>query len=231
MPIAFTGVIWIISFDNLKIMILPFLGAFLLLSGGGFGLLQARLMNKTGVQKSVLFCWGFPLAKYFKTDSDKMDIPKRLTEVAKEPFFLAATISFVVGLALNLSGLQRPPQYETLNSYFVPIGTFMILLSIGLGMRFSSARKNLKEGLVMAGVKHLCLPVFGAGAAWLLGFHHIENGLPFKIVLICSSMPIAFNGLVVASIYDLDLATTCWIISTLSLIPVVPALYLLFTII
>ena len=272
MPIAFVGVIWIISFENLKIVTLPLLGSALLLTGGGLGLLQARMMNKTGGQKSVLFCCGFfsnlgsvgglisfvflgehgfamlafyrlfeeilyysigfPLAKYFKNDTNSMRIMDRLTDVIKDPFFIAATGSFILGLALNLSGIERPPFYETLNSYFVPVGIFLILLSIGLGMRFSSLRNNLKAGLVMAAIKHLCLPVIGAFAAWMFGFHLIENGLPFKIVLICSSMPIAFNGLIVASVYDLDLdlANTCWLISTLALIPVIPALYLLFNI-
>lgn len=273
MPVAFIGVIWIISFANLKIILLPFLAVPLLSTGGVLGLVMARMMKKTGAQKSVLFCSGFfsnigsigglisfvflgekgfamlslyrlfdeilyysigfPLAKYFKSDDNKMNIFERLAEVGKDPFFIAAISAFVTGLVLNLSGIQRPPQYEILNSYFVPVGTFMILMSVGLGMRFSSVRKNLKEGLIMAGIKHLCLPVIGTTAAWLLGFQHIENGLPFKIVILCSSMPIAFNGLVVASIYDLDLdlANTCWLISTAALIFVIPALYFIFALI
>ncbi len=272
MPIAFTGVIWIISFDNLKVIILPFLAMLLLLSGGGMGLIMSHLMRKNGAQKSVLFSCGFfsnlgsvggllsfvflgeqgfamlafyrlfeeilyysvgfPLAKYFKTTGTiRMNILQRVGEVIKDPLFIAATSSFVIGMVLNVSGVHRPAQYEVLNSYFVPVGTFMLLMSIGLGMRFSSFRHNLKEGLIMAGIKHLCLPIVGASSAWLLGFHHIEDGLPFKIVLLGTSMPIAFNGLVIASMYDLDLdlANTCWLISTLTLILVVPALYLIFS--
>jgi hypothetical protein len=40
-------------------------------------------------------------------------------------------------------------------------------------------------------------------------------------------MPVAFNSLVAASIYDLDLdlANACWLISTLSLVVVLPWLY------
>ncbi len=270
MPIAFIGVIWIISFDDLRIIVLPVLAVVLLLTGGGFGLLAARMMHKSGAQKSVMFCCGFfsnlgsigglisfvflgeqgfamlafyrifeeilyygigfPLAKYFKTDDDNLNIMSRIAEVGKDPFFLAATSAFLIGLVLNLSGIPRPSQYETLNSYFVPIGIFMILMSIGLGMRFSSIRGHLKEGLVIAGIKHLCLPLIGAAAAWSLGLHQIENGLPFKVVLLCSSMPIAFNGLIIASVYDLDLdlANTCWLLSTAALLFVVPALALVF---
>ncbi|WP_029909634.1 AEC family transporter [Pelobacter seleniigenes] len=273
MPISFVGVLWIISFDNLRIILLPFVAVVLLLTGGGLGLLGAKLLNRTGAQKSVMFSCGFfsnlgsigglisyvflgeqgfamlalyrifeeilyysvgfPLTKYFKTDDENLNILRRVMDLGRDPFFIVATSGFLLGLALNFSGVQRPPQYETLNSFFVPIGTFMILMSVGLGMRFSSISHNLPEGLTIATIKHLILPVIGATTAWLLGFHHIDNGLPFKIVLLCTSMPIAFNALVVSSIYDLDLdlANTCWLISTSCLVAVVPLLYFLFELI
>jgi len=54
----------------------------------------------------------------------------------------------------------------------------------------------------------------------LLAFAHdihlVADGFPYKIVLVLSSMPVAFNALVVSSIYylDLDMANSCWLIST-----------------
>ena len=132
---------------------------------------------------------------------------------------------------LNLSGLSRPPAYETLISLFVPIGVFLLLVSIGLGMRFSSVRKHLVEGAAMFFIKFLILPVVAGAAAYMLGFHEIQDGLPMKIVMIASSMPVAFNAIVVTSIYDLDLhlANSCWIITTGSLLLVLPWLHFLFS--
>ena len=52
----------------------------------------------------------------------------------------------------------------------------------------------------------------------------MDDGLAFKVVLVLSSMPVAVNALVVASIYDLDLdlANACWLVITGALIVVVP---------
>jgi len=45
-------------------------------------------------------------------------------------------------------------------------------------------------------------------------------------VLILSSMPVAFNALIPPSIYDLDLdlANSCWFVTTALLVFVLPAL-------
>ena len=65
--------------------------------------------------------------------------------------------------------------------------------------------------------------------AYLFGMHLMDDGLAFKVVLILSSMPVAFNALVAASIYDLDLdlANSCWIVTTGALVIILPWLYYL----
>ena len=64
---------------------------------------------------------------------------------------------------------------------------------------------------------------------FFLDLHLVANGLPFKVILVLSSMPVAFNALVATSIYDLDLdmANSCWLISTGALVVVMPWLYFL----
>jgi hypothetical protein len=80
-------------------------------------------------------------------------------------------------------------------------------------------------------IKFIVLPLAAGIGSYLLGLHQLENGLPMKIVLIGASMPVAFNALVVASIYDLDLelANSCWLITTCSMVLVLPWLYFLFS--
>ncbi len=173
---------------------------------------------------------GFPVARYFRVEGEKLRIGRRLLEQVKDPFFTVATGSFALGLGLNLSGAARPAGYETLIRLFVPVGVYLLLVSIGLGMRFSSVGKYLGEGTAIVAVKFLLLPLAAGTASFFLGLNAIQDGLPLKIVLIASSMPVAFNALVAASVYDLDLemANACWLITTGSMVLVLPWLYFLF---
>lgn len=271
MPISFVGALWIIPFNDLRVATLPFLGAGVILLGGLFGLLAARLLGHRGPQRSVLFCCGcftnigslgsltsfiffgeqgfallvlyrmfeellyygvgFPVARALRSENEGFEISSRILELFRDPFFLVAIVSFSTGLTLNLIGIPRPQFYQTLNNYFVPVGIFLLLVSIGLGLRFSSIGKYLKEGLVLSLVKFIVLPICAGAAAWLLGLGEIENGLPLKIVLLAASMPVAFNALVAASLYDLDLdlANACWLLTTGGLLLVLPCLYFLFS--
>jgi predicted permease len=271
LPISFIGALWIIPFDDLRVAVLPFLGAGVILLGGLFGLLAAKILGRQGSQRSVLFCcgcftnigslggltsfiffgeqgfallvlyrmfeeliyygFGFPVARFLGSQEQNPPMSGQLLELARDPFFLVAILSFTAGLGLNLAGVERPLFYETLNSYFVPTGIFLLLVSIGLGLRFSKVRNYLVDGLAVAVIKFIALPCCAGIAAYLLGLHEIENGLPLQIVLLAASMPVAFNALVAASLYDLDLdlANGCWLLTTASLIVILPWLYFLFS--
>jgi len=60
----------------------------------------------------------------------------------------------------------------------------------------------------------------------VIGFGKINEGLPLKVVMLLSSMPVAFIALIPPSIYDLDLdlANSCWFFTTALLIFVLPSL-------
>lgn len=77
----------------------------------------------------------------------------------------------------------------------------------------------------------MIIPGIAVATAFALGFGDINDGLPLKVVAIVSSMPVAFTALVAASIYDLDLdlANSCWLITTGSLVVILPWLSYLLT--
>jgi len=203
------------------------LTSFVFFGEKGFALLALYRL----FEELVYYGIGFPLARYFRSSSESLHLGRRLLDLCKDPFFLVAISSFLIGFTLNLSGVVRPAGYEALNSFVVPIGIFLLLVSIGLGMRFSSAHKHLGESAAMALIKFVLLPLAAGVAGWLFGLHELQDGLPLKIVLIGASMPVAFNALVAASVYDLDLelANSCWLITTCSLVLVLPWLYYLFS--
>lgn len=270
MPISFLAAVWIVSFDNLRVVLLPVVGLCSLLFGGILALVIARFMNLPDKQKGILYCCGsftnigsigslvcffffgeagfalaalykmledisyytigFPLARFYSGTTDSgQSFSRRLLRVFSDPFVAAAFTAFFLGLFLNLADIPRPQVFETITAWFVPVGTFILLASIGLGMRFSSVTSYLRESAVITLIKFVAVPIFGCTLAYLFNLHLIGDGLVFKVVLILTSMPVAFNALVAASIYDLDLdlANSCWLVTTLALIVVLPWLYFL----
>ena len=272
MPISFPGAVWVVSFADLRVVLLPLNGICALLMGGLLGLGLAKLMKKEGRQTGVLFCCGsftnigsigglvcyiflgeagfalvamykmfeeityytigFPIARYYSGVNEKeQPFVRRIISIIKDPFVFAALSAFTIGLALNLLNIPRPPLFEAATAFSIPAGTFILIVSIGLGMRFSSVHEYIGECLGISLIKFMAVPVVTCTLAYLFGLHLVNDGLPFKVVLILSSMPVAFNALVAASIYDLDLdlANSCWLVTTGSLIVVMPLLYFLIT--
>jgi predicted permease len=270
MPISFLGAVWIVSFENVRVVLLPVVGLFSLLFGGMLGLALAVALRRENKDKAVLYCCGsftnigsvgslvcffffgevgfalaalykmfedisyytigFPLVRFLSgSEEQKQSTLKRLLGVISDPFVAAAFTAFFLGLFLNLSGIPRPPFFETITGLFVPLGTFILLVSIGLGMKFSSVSDYIPESAVISLVKFAAVPLFGCTLAYLFNLHLLSDGLVFKVVLVLTSMPVAFNALVAASIFDLDLdmANSCWLVTTLGLIIVLPWLYFL----
>jgi predicted permease len=75
------------------------------------------------------------------------------------------------------------------------------------------------------------VPILATSVAYLIGFGNIDDGLPLKVVMILSSMPVAFIALIPPSIYDLDLdlANSCWFFTTALLVLVLPLLLIAIT--
>ena len=92
---------------------------------------------------------------------------------------------------------------------------------------------NFGDRLVKAGTNVPATAVLLSTIAIFLGYGAIEGGLPLKVVIILSSMPVAFSALIPVSIYDLnlDLANSCWLVTTLSLIVILPLLFYIISLI
>ena len=173
---------------------------------------------------------GFPIAKYYSGASNRdAGARTRLRGLIRDPFILVAVSSLLLGALLNISGISRPAFYGRLNAVVVPVATIMLLASIGLALRFSRVGNYLRECVSVAVIKFLLVPATATTLAWWIGFGEIDQGLPLKVVLILSSMPVAFNALIPPSIYDLDLdlANSCWFATTALLVVVLPLLLMI----
>jgi len=170
---------------------------------------------------------GFPVAKYY---SIKLNLQNQkvfnFKLIMKDSFVLFSLATIVIGLSLNVFGIERPAIYAPIISIFIPTSTILMLFSIGLSMRFSEIKKYLKVELLISGIKFLIVPVIMTSIGFLLGFHLINNGLPLKVILILSSTPVAFHALIPPSQYglNLDLANSCWIFTIFSLVLIIPVI-------
>ena len=93
-------------------------------------------------------------------------------------------------------------------------------------MKFSKIKAYLRPCLAVGTIKFFLVPLFITALALWLGYGDIDGGLPLKVVVILSSMPVAFNALIPPSLYDLDLdlANACWFFTTACLLWVLPLL-------
>jgi hypothetical protein len=180
-------------------------------------------------EEFVYYGVGFPIARLYSADAHEKETWRdKLKRLGTDTFVLVSLGSLFTGGLLNLSGLKRPEVYQAINSALIPLGTLTLLISIGLAMRVRTIQNYLKECVAISAVKFLAVPAILTLTALLLGYGKIENGLPLKVVMILSSMPVAFTSLVPPSLYDLDidLANSCWLFSTSLLVVVLPVLYL-----
>lgn len=179
------------------------------------------------------FCYyaiGFPVAKSYSQDlTATPSFFKRLKNAASDIFVLVAVSSIAIGLLLNVIGVPRPTIYATVNAIFIPLAALLLLISIGMAMRFASVKTYFAPGLIIALIKFMLVPAFIVGLGFLLGLDKIDNGLPLKVVLILASMPVGFIAMVPPTIYDLDidLANACWLMTNTLLLLQMPLLLFL----
>ena len=174
---------------------------------------------------------GFPIAKYYSSSARREGITDHLKNLARDPYIMIAVFSIIIGALLNVNEVKRPEFYKTIITVFVPLLSIMLLMSIGLALRWRRIRDYLRECVSLSIIKFIIIPLMATALAYVMGFAKIDDGLPLKVVMILSCMPVAFIALIPPSIYDLDLdlANSCWFFTTALLVIVLPVLLVLIT--
>ncbi len=200
---------------------------FIFLGESGFALVPFYKL----FEELIYYAIGFPIAKSYSDDlTGTPTFFHRLKNAATDIFVLVAVSSIAIGLILNILGVPRPAFYTTVNAVFIPLAALLLLISIGMAMRFSSIKKYYVPGLTIAMIKFLLVPVIIVGLGYAFGLDKIDAGLPLKVVLILASMPVGFIAMVPPTIYnlDIDLANACWLIANALLLLQIPVLLFIF---
>ncbi len=196
---------------------------FILLGEAGFALVAFYQL----FEKFVYFLIGFPFAKSHSSMVEgKVSRKEFFLQTVKDPVIILNTLALVLGTFLNLTGVPRPDFFYHVNRFLVPFGSFGLLFTIGLAIRFGRMKRYAGSGMLMILIKSLMVPAATFAFAAALGLGQFESGIALKTVLILSAMPVGFMSLVPPTLYkmDLDLANTCWFFSTASLLLSVPIL-------
>jgi hypothetical protein len=193
-----------------------------LLGEPGFALVPAYKL----LEEVLYFGLGFPMARAYTAPGRSGGLGAMLRHVATDPFVLCALAGMGSGIGLHLAGVARPEAVAAGIAVLVPLASFCMLTAIGLGMTFGRLTAYPRECAITLAIKFLAAPALACLLARSLGYAQVMDGIPFKVVLILSSMPVAFLALIPPAIYDLDrdMTNACWFASSLFLVIEIPLL-------
>jgi predicted permease len=173
---------------------------------------------------------GFPYAKSMsEMEVEHESAYERLRNILSDKVLQVTLASWIVGLSLNLLGVERPAFFSLIIRVFIPLVSLSMLSSIGMAIRFEKMREYVREASAIALIKFVAIPTSVYLVASWVGLGAVNGGLPLKVVTILASMPVAFTAMVPPTLYDLDvdLANTAWMMTTGLLLVVVPVLWLI----
>lgn len=148
---------------------------------------------------------------------------------ASKPYLAVPFVALFAGLLLNFSDIPQPAFLPLLRSFLIPSTTTALGVSIGITLSFGKVRRYRKDIALVFLIKFIVSPAVVGLIAFLFGLHSVMGGLPYKVAIVASVMPVGFNALIPPALYgfDLDLANSAWITSTLAYAVVLPVVYLL----
>lgn len=178
------------------------------------------------LEEIYYFSVSFPIARKYAPKGNSETMPLRGKTF--HPVLFAILAALASGGALNYFSIPRPQVMGSVASVSMLLATIFFLYSIGLSLRLSSIRHYMPACLAMCLIKFIAIPAPIILFAILMGYGSFDGGIALKATAILSCMPVAMTALVPPTLFglDVDLANACWIISTLGLIFVLPALML-----
>lgn len=141
----------------------------------------------------------------------------------------APMVGTITGLTLSWWQVPRPPVLAPLNHALIPVMTGTYLFMVGTTMRFHHVGRHVRDGLWMSAIKLLWAPAVCALCAWLLGYHRLMDGLPFRVAVFEAAMPSAITSVTLPALFgmDQDYANSLWVVTTLCSMLSIPLLLLL----
>ncbi len=178
---------------------------------------QAAVLIDTIDTTALLWTVGVAIAHAFGDRRGAAGVSPRARDVLLRP----ATLSVIVGLALNLGGVHTPAALLSLLQWVGASTSVLVFLALGMRLDPSVLRGQRTPLLVSLGIKFVLSPVVALLLARALHLH----GAPIAVSVLQSSMPAAVIAAAIAAQERCDERLAAAIVmSTIAL--AVPALWL-----
>ena len=185
------------------------LGIVALMVFGEAGLAQATYAQLLIVPFLILIC--FPIARHFGSEGEGLNIGQMLKSNLLDKRNLPL-LAMLAGLALNVSGIERPPELTGWIRPLVYLGTVISGIAVGLLFNPSHVLAYKRENIFSVVYRSTFYPFFFFGAARLFGL----NPLDTFVLILFGIVPSAIYSNLIADFFKLDkgLANSVYIIST-----------------
>jgi len=178
---------------------------------------QAAVLIDTVDTTALLWTVGVAIAHAFGDRHGASRAAPRARDVLLRP----ATLSVIVGLALNLGGVQAPAALLSLLQWIGASTAVLVFLALGMRLDPSVLRGQRAPLIASLGIKFVLSPVIALLIARALSLH----GPPIAVSVLQSSMPAAVIAAAIAAQERCDERLAAAIVmSTIAL--AVPALWL-----
>lgn len=181
-------------------------------------------------EEIIYYAVGFPLSQQISKGAlDNFRFNWRL--LTDRPLIAVPIGAIVLGSALKWVGLTPPDLLADVSGVIVPVMTAVLGFAIGVTLRITKISDYRRQVFMVLSIKYLIIPAIIIPLALAFGLRGLMDGIPFKMVTIISFLPTAFIALVPPVLYkfDLDLANSAWLVTTLALLVVFPILYFILT--
>jgi predicted permease len=153
-------------------------------------------------QNLVLFLFCFPMAQYYRQQSNLAGDTPKLTFCSL--FFnrnQLPVVGLAVGILLYLGDVPRPALLGTAFDWLIHISAWTSLIPAGYSIEFSAMKKYYSTTLDLIPIKFIATPVLG----YLVACHLFNDPAVLGTILILASVPTGINAIVTARLYDLNL--------------------------
>ncbi|MDB1124390.1 AEC family transporter [Vibrio algarum] len=136
----------------------------------------------------------------------------------RDPIFLAAISAISIGLLLNISGFNRPMIIGDINQYVIPLGSLMMVFSVGLTFNLRGGERWKKLAIQVSVFRAFLSPAIAMLLITVFDLWAVYDGLAAKVCILLSVMPTGFTSTIPTVLYrlDSDLANTAWFYSYLA---------------